>query len=134
MIKKEKIIDSLFNLSSHIRYVALYEDNYLLSKQKEELYGNSSPDTDKYEELIVNPSILTLARQRGNIDCGGLRFIIIGYGNFYQLITEIKGGHISVCLDINADLTKLSDKIFSFLKNTYSIKFTHTINISNNNH
>jgi len=63
-----------------------------------------------------------LARQRGNIDCGGLRFILVGYGNFYQLIREIKGGHISICLDNTADLTALPDKIFEFLIKKYPDK------------
>ena len=93
------IIESLINSFASIRYVAIYQKGKLLSKESSGLELNSSGESDKYEELIVNPAILTLARQRGNIDCGGLRYVIIGYGNFYQLIKEIKNGHLSICLN-----------------------------------
>ena len=46
--------------------------------------------------------------------------MIVGYGNFYQLIKEIKNGHISICLDKNVDLTNMPEKIMEFLKSEYS--------------
>lgn len=116
-ISKEAIINSLFSFSVDIRYAAIYIDGDLFFKQRSGNANSSSSETDKYEELIVNPTLLTLARQRGNIDCGGLRFVIIGYGSFYQLIREIRGGHISICLDKKADLINLPDKIFAFISN-----------------
>jgi hypothetical protein len=116
MDHKSQIIDNLFNSFIDIRYVAIYTDNELIYKQKQQISDSSSSGTDKYEELLVNPTLLTLARQRGNIDCGGLRFLIVGYGNFYQLVKEIHGGHISICLDKKVDLTNIPDKIFKFLK------------------
>jgi len=118
MQNKNEIIGELFNSFADIRYVAIYIDNELTYKQKQKTLDNSSLDTDKYEELLVNPTLLTLARQRGNIDCGGLRFLIIGYGNFYQLVKEINGGHISICLEKSVDLTNIPDKIFQFLKHS----------------
>ena len=41
----------------------------------------SGLESDRYEELLVNPTLLTLATQRGNIDCGGLKYLIVRYGN-----------------------------------------------------
>ena len=123
MQSKNQIIEDLFTSFTDIRYVAIYLDNELTYKQKEQPSNSSSPDTDKYEELLVNPTLLTVARQRGNIDCGGLRFLIVGYGNFYQLVKEIAAGHISICLDKKVDLTNLPDKIFEFLKSRYSELF-----------
>ena len=119
MLNKTKIIQDLFERFEDIRYVAIYTNNELISKQKLQFNNSSDVDTDKYEELLVNPTLLTLARQRGNIDCGGLRFIIIGYGNFFQLIKEVVGGHISICLDKYSDLSNVSDEIISFLKLQY---------------
>ena len=119
MPDKNKIIDDLFTSFLDIRYVAIYTDNELVYKQKQQTLDSSSSDTDKYEELLVNPTLLTTARQRGNIDCGGLRFLIVGYGNFYQLIKEINGGHISICLDKSVDLTNMPNKIFEHLKSNY---------------
>ena len=120
MQDKNEIIDELFNSFPDIRYVAIYSDNELIYKQKQQTLDSSSSDTDKYEELLVNPILLTAARQRGNIDCGGLRFLIVGYGNFYQLVKEINGGHISICLDKSTDLTNMYNKIFELLKSKYS--------------
>jgi hypothetical protein len=117
---KNQIIDGLFNFLVEIRYVAIYQNDELIFKQRQQTSDSSSSDTDKYEELLVNPTLLTTARQRGNIDCGGLRFLIVGYGNFYQLIKEIKNGHISICLNKNVDLTNIPEKIFEFLKSKYS--------------
>ena len=123
MSQKNNIIRDLFNNFEDIRYVAIYMDHELLSVQREASLDNSSETTDHYEELLVNPALITLARQRGNIDCGGLRFLIVGYGNFYQLIKEIKGGHISICLDKQSNLTTLPETIFSFLESKYSTLF-----------
>jgi len=120
MQDKNEIINELFNFFADIRYVAFYANNELTYKQKQQTADSSSRDTDKYEELLVNPGLLTIARQRGNLDCGGLRFLIVGYGNFYQLVKEIKGGHISICLDKSVDLTNIPDKIIKVLKSKYS--------------
>lgn len=120
MNNTNQIIDDLFNFLLEIRYVAIYQNAELTFKQRKQTSDSSSSDTDKYEELLVNPTLLTIARQRGNIDCEGLRFIIVGYGNFYQLVKEIKNGHISICLEKNVDLTIVPEKIFEFLKSKYS--------------
>lgn len=120
---KNQIIDNLFNSFIDIRYAAVYSNSELLFKQRQQTSDSSSSDTDKYEELLVNPTLLTAARQRGNIDCGGLRFLIVGYGNFYQVVKEIKGGHISICLDKGVDLTNIPGQIVEFLKSKYSELF-----------
>jgi hypothetical protein len=120
MNNTNQIIDDHFNFLLEIRYVAIYQNDELTFKQRKQTSDSSSSDTDKYEELLVNPTLLTIARQRGNIDCGGLKFIIVGYGNFYQLVKEIKNGHISICLEKNVDLTIVPEKIFEFLKSKYS--------------
>ena len=120
---KNQIINDLFNSFVDVRYVAVYKDNELIFKQRQQTSDSSASDTDKYEELLVNPTLLTIARQRGNIDCGGLRFLIVGYGNFYQLVKEINGGHISICLEKSVDLAITPDKIFEFLKSKYSELF-----------
>ena len=120
MNNTNQIIDDLFNFLLEIRYVAIYQNDELTFKQRKQTSDSSSSDTDEYEELLVNPTLLTIARQRGNIDCGGLKFIIVGYGNFYQLVKEIKNGHISICLEKNVDLTIVPEKIFEFLKSKYS--------------
>jgi len=105
------MIEAIFSLSKDIRYVAVYRGDKLESSVKQGLVGASSTGSDKYEELIVNPAILTLVKQRGDIDCGGAKFVIIRYGNFYQFVAPIKNGHISVCIEPHADPLNLAEPI-----------------------
>lgn len=94
-----KLIDKVFMASDAIRYVVIYHDNKLISKHRSNIEDASFTDSDKHEELFVYPTMLKIAGQRGRLDCGGLNYIIISYGNFYQMIQEFKSGHISICVD-----------------------------------
>ena len=96
-------IDKIFAVDPAIRYVALYQQGNLTSRQRSALSGASASESDRYEELFVNPALLTLARQRGNLDCGGANFVLVGYGNFYQLVMDIPGGHVSVCFELSSN-------------------------------
>jgi len=120
-MNKELIIERSFDFSPEIRYVAIYQDGDLLFKQREDTQNTSSGETDKFEELLVNPTLLKLAEQRGNIDCGGLNYLIVGYGNFFQLIKKINEGHISICLDKKVDLNTLPKDIFNYLKREFEL-------------
>lgn len=96
------IIDLLFAVGPHIRYVAVRDDQELRLVSRDGLQDASSPESDRYEELIVNPTLLTLTRQRGDIDCGGLDFVVVGYGNFRQLVIPTATGHVSVAMEKEA--------------------------------
>jgi hypothetical protein len=76
----EHLMDALFDLSPQVRYVAIYSHGQLSLRQRTELSLASAPESDRYEELLVNPTILTLTRQRGEIDCGGLDYVVVRYG------------------------------------------------------
>lgn len=96
------IIDLLFAVGPHIRYVAVRDDQELRLVSRDGLQDALSPESDRYEELIVNPTLLTLTRQRGDIDCGGLDFVVVGYGNFRQLVIPTATGHVSVAMEKEA--------------------------------
>ena len=114
------MIDAIFALSKDVRYVAIYRDGRLETQSKEDTIGASNLESDRYEELLVNPTLITLASQRGNIDCGGLDYLIIKYGNFFQFVLPTTWGHISVCIDKNADPVTLGAKVVSLLKDEIS--------------
>jgi len=97
------LIGRIFALTPDIRYVAVYRNGQLHSAQRPGLAQASASESDKYEELIVNPTLLTLTRQRGEIDCGGLEFVVIRYGSFYQLVLPLPDGHLSVGIELHAD-------------------------------
>ena len=95
MKNKEALFDDLFEVSGHIRYIALYDEEGLSMSQRGGISNSSSSESDKYEELLVNPTLIKLASQRGNIDCGGLEYFIIRYGNFFVLLFPCRQGHIN---------------------------------------
>lgn len=105
------LIDRIFAVTPAIRYAALYRKGDLTSRQRDGLAGASASESDRYEELIVNPTLLTLARQRGNLDCGGARFVIVGYGNFLQLVIDLPDGHASVCFELGSNPLSHADAI-----------------------
>jgi hypothetical protein len=94
------LAEALFSLSPGVRYVALARGQDVQLKQRPGLADASSSESDRYEELLVNPALITLARQRGEIDCGGLDYLIVAYGSFFQLVMPLDGGgHVSVAIE-----------------------------------
>lgn len=105
------LIQSLLQLSNEIRYVAIYRDGKLTSRERDGLSNASASESDKYEELIVNPTLLKLVQQRGDIDCGGLHSVLIRYGSFFEYVRPINGGHASVGIELQADANAVAEKI-----------------------
>jgi len=109
------MIESIFELSDSIRYVAVYKNGQLESKSKSNTLGASSSESDRYEELLVNPTLIKLTSQRGNIDCGGLDYILVRYGNFFQFVLPKTWGHVSVCVEANADPIDIGAQVKSMV-------------------
>jgi hypothetical protein len=93
----------VFAISPDIRYVASTRGQQVQMRSRPDLRNASSSDSDLYEELLVNPTLLTLTTQRGNIDCGGLRYLIVGYGHFNQLVIPSPGGHVSIAFELGTN-------------------------------
>ena len=110
------MIDEILAISNDVRYVAIYRDGKLETKAKDNAEGASSSESDKYEELIANPVMLKAATQRGNIDCGGLEFLLVRYGNFFQFILPVSWGHVSVCIEKNADPISIGQEVKAFFQ------------------
>ncbi len=106
-----ELIERVFAVAPEVRYVAVYLEGQLEMSQRPGLSQASAGESDKYEELIVNPTLLTLTRQRGDIDCGGLAFVLIRYGNFYEVVLPIARGHLSVGIEPHADPLRLIPRI-----------------------
>jgi len=106
-----RLIARVFSHSADIRYVALYRKGRLASEVRPGLTNASAGESDRYEELLVNPALLTLARQRGNIDCGGLRYLVVRYGGFFQIILPLADGHLSVAVEAHANPVALAAQL-----------------------
>jgi hypothetical protein len=112
----EALADAVFAVSPAIRYVALGRGQDVRLKERADLAGASSSESDRYEELLVNPTLLTLARQRGEIDCGGLDYLIVAYGSFFQLVLPLADGHLSVAIERSQAPTDLVEPIRAALR------------------
>ena len=110
------MINEIFSISDDIRYVAVCREGKLEMKAREAAANASSPESDRYEELLVNPTLITLASQRGNIDCGGLHYLIVRYGNFFQFVLPTDWGHVSVCIQKTADPVAIGQQIQRMVK------------------
>jgi len=110
------IAERLAELSSDVRYVAVLEgDAEPEIWERASGSDSSSPESDRYEELLVNPTLLTLAGRRGDIDCGGLDYLLVRYGNFFQLVVPTPSGHVSICLNPEANTAELTRQILDEL-------------------
>ena len=95
--------DDVFAISPDICYVAAAHGQHVQMRSRPDLRNASSSDSDLYEELLVSPTLFTLAIQRGSIDCGGLRSLIVGYGHFRQLVIPSPAGHVSIVFELGAN-------------------------------
>ncbi len=99
----ETIADRLFARHRAVRYVAVLDGSQLTLRERAGLSDASAPESDRYEELLVNPTIRTLTRKRGDIDCGGLDYVVVRHGNLFQFVVPIEGGHASVAFEPDAN-------------------------------
>ncbi|WP_052273137.1 hypothetical protein [Flavihumibacter solisilvae] len=110
--------DKIFAISPAIRYLAVYEKNVLNTWDREGIKNASSSESDKYEELIVNPTLIKLLSQRGNIDCGGLDYVLIRYGLFFAFVLPMENGHVTVGIEPDVDPSKLIPDIQQVINST----------------
>ena len=81
-VATRRIIEQVLALSADVRYVAVRINDAVDLQQRAELLNASASVSDRYEELILNATVLGLTRERGRIDCGGLEFVLVRYGTF----------------------------------------------------
>jgi hypothetical protein len=115
MHSADRLIERCFGADPRVRYVAVYRHGDLVMRQRDGLQDASAGETDRYEELLVNPALLTLTRQRGAIDCGGLTWLLIRYGHFFTFLHPLPEGHVNVGLEPDADLASVIGELESVI-------------------
>jgi hypothetical protein len=113
----DELEQPVFGLGDVVRYVAFGEGQHVYSRQRDNLADSSGLDSDHFEALFVNPALITLARQRGDLDCSGIRYLVVAYGNFSQLVVPTTGGHLSVALDRAADPRLFAELVLAQVEN-----------------
>lgn len=111
----EELTEAIFDLGPFVRYVAYGEGQAISTRERGGLDAASDSTSDRFEELLVNPALLTLTRQRGELDCGGLRHVVVAYGNFDQLVVPTRAGHVSVALERGTDVFAIAEAVARLL-------------------
>lgn len=107
-----RIADRLFELSPAIRYVAVNQGHRIVEMAQSPKWPSRNPaDTDRMEELLVNPVLLELATRRGELDLSGVRYVVIRYGVLDELVFPYGNGHLSVGVEPGADLMRVADDV-----------------------
>jgi hypothetical protein len=100
----EKVSARLFRLEPKIRYVAVNQKGRIVEMEQSAAHPSyNPPESDRIEELVVNPVVLELAARRGNLDMDGIRFVVIRYGTQYQLLLPYRDGHLSIGVEVADD-------------------------------
>ncbi len=111
-----ELAEAVLRTCGQVRYAAVRCDGQLWLRERAQLHNASSSESDKYEELIVNPTLLTLVRQRGEIDCGGAQFVLIRYGSFFQFVAPLAHGHISIGMEPDCDPLAVLRKVLPVVR------------------
>jgi hypothetical protein len=111
----QRLIDDLLDLSESIRAVAVYHEGELVSRVRPGAPEPWSAESDRYEELLVNPALLTLVGQRGKVDRGGARYTLVRYDKFFRLIVPIDRGHVSLCIEPTGQPVMLAGPVLQTL-------------------
>lgn len=112
----EDLATEIFALGPSVRYVAVGRGQDVHALERAGLSDASDAVSDRFEELFTNPALVTLARQRGELDCGGLRYLVVAYGHFSQLIVPVPAGHVSISLEATADVEDVADAVVNALE------------------
>ncbi|WP_457097791.1 hypothetical protein [Lysobacter sp. P5_B9] len=119
-----QIIDTCFAASPNVRYVAVYLDGKVSLRSREDVQLLGSNESDQYEEIIVNPTLLKLVTQRGNIDCGGVQHVVVRYGMFVALILPIDGGHVTVSFELDSNLDEEIPRVTAVIHGVVPVSTT----------
>jgi hypothetical protein len=113
---EEELSERLFRLEPRIRYVALNQKGQIKEMRQSPLHtSHNPPESDRMEELIVNPIVPELTTRRGNLDMDGIRHVIIRYGTQYQLLLPYRDGHLSVGVNLEDDPIEIARKVAELL-------------------
>ena len=80
-------------LSPQIRYVALCREAKVISESRDTLSFASSAHSDSLRgKPCQSRRSWGFTKRRGDLGCCGLRFVIVAYGSFYQLVKYLGNG------------------------------------------
>ena len=116
MASHETLIDACFRASPNVRYVAAYLDGELALRSRHDIQQLGSNESDRYEEIIVNPTLIKLLTQRGNIDCGGLVHVVVRYGQ------PVPAGHVTISFEVHSAIDDELPRLRAVIARTLGVE------------
>lgn len=114
-----RIADRLFELSPAIRYVAVNQDHRIVEMAQNPKRPSRNPaETDRMEELLVNPVLLDLVTRRGELDLSGVRYVVVRYGVLDELVFPYGNGHLSIGVEPGADLMRVAEDVEKYMRSS----------------
>jgi hypothetical protein len=111
-----RIARRLFAADPNVRYVAVNERGRITEMEQRKEWTTLNPtETDRMEELIVNPIVLEAVVRRGNLDLNGVRSVIIRYGLLDEVLLPTPSGHVSIGVQQGADPVHIAEKAAAVL-------------------
>ena len=110
----EALVADLFAIGE-IGYIAMTSGQEVLLRLVPGVVTTTTAESNFYEELLVNPTLLALAGQRAGLDCGGLDHVAVGYGDFTQLLVRMRGGHASLGISRDSDARAVASRVHEVL-------------------
>jgi hypothetical protein len=101
-MKAESLIDAILELSPDIRHVAL-QHRFAEPMIRDRAGSSADAEDERWDERVVNPTLLELAGRRGDVDLGGLDYLVVRYQRATNLLFPLEGGHLSVLLGPDVD-------------------------------
>lgn len=109
----------LFPVDPMIRYVAVNRGGEIVEMEQRPGLRTVNPvESDRMEELIVNPIVLEAVRRRGNLDLDGVGWVLIRYGKLFEALFPYDGGHASVGIELSADAAEVARRVAETLAKT----------------
>jgi hypothetical protein len=112
----EALLDRIFQTSPHVRYAAVRVGMALVCRHRPGFEPVSAGESDRAEELLVNPALVTLASQRGALDGVGARYLLVRYGDGFRFIRATGDGHVSVAIDPQANVVGLAGQLDALIQ------------------
>lgn len=107
-------VTQIFELG-RVGYVAIGVGHQVYMQIAPGVDTETSQESNFFEELLVNPTVLELISRRGTLDCGGLEYVAIGYGHFIQLLIPLPNGHASLGVARDAPVQQLAEQAIAIL-------------------
>ena len=110
------IAAEVFALARGIRYVAVNQNGKIVEMTQNPSMPSLNPtDTDRMEELIVNPVLIELTRRRGELDLSGIRYVVVRYGVLDELVFPYGTGHLSVGVEPDVDVIRVAQEVEKYV-------------------